>query len=103
MADEEAVPLENDFHVSSDINLDVEGDIRVQGISSDDEDSTTLDEPISVTLVCLFLFFLTAKLHYFFMIIFVSLFSRKQKVRCRDELAKLKIYHTTKNIFCTIL
>ena len=65
MADEEAVPLENDFHVSSDINLDVEGDIRVQGISSDDEDSTTLDEPISVTLVCLFLFFLTAKLHYF--------------------------------------
>jgi len=50
MADEEAVSLENDFHVSSDINLDVEGDIRVQGISSDDEDTTTLDEPISVTL-----------------------------------------------------
>lgn len=55
MAEEEAVPLENDFHVSSDINLDVEGDIRVQGISSDDEDTTTLDEPISVTLVCFIL------------------------------------------------
>jgi len=45
------VPLENDFHVSSDINLDVEGDIRVAGVSSDDEDTTTLDEPISITLV----------------------------------------------------
>ena len=53
MADGEAVPLENDFHVSNDINLDIEGDIRVQGISSDDEDETTLDEPISATLVCI--------------------------------------------------
>jgi len=44
------VPLENDFHVSSDINLEIEGDIRVQGIQSDEEDSTTLDEPISTTL-----------------------------------------------------
>ena len=53
MADEEAVPLENDFHVSNDINLDIEGDIRVPGISSDEEETTTLDEPISVTLVCI--------------------------------------------------
>ena len=55
MADEDVVPLENDFHVSSDINLDIEGDIRVQGIQSDEEDSTTLDEPISTTLVRFFL------------------------------------------------
>lgn len=56
MADQEVVKLENDFHVSSDIDLDVEGDIRVTGgVSSDDEEQTTLDEPISATLVIIFL------------------------------------------------
>lgn len=56
MAGQEAVEgmeFENDFHVSSDINLEVEGDIRVAGVSSDEEDQTTLDEPISTTLVWL--------------------------------------------------
>ena len=51
MADQEEVSLENDFHASSDIDLDLQGDIRVAGVSSDEEDQTTLDEPVSETLV----------------------------------------------------
>ena len=44
---------ENLFHNSElQDDLNIAGDIHVAGISSDEEDISTLDEPISDTLVC---------------------------------------------------
>ncbi|XP_057312814.1 protein YIPF6-like [Hydractinia symbiolongicarpus] len=39
-----------DFHQTEENSVNIEGDIHVAGVSSDDEDASTLDEPISATL-----------------------------------------------------
>ena len=55
MADEIVSSKESEFH---ELNpTAIEGDIHVAGITSDEEEQSTLDEPITQTLVCFFPFF----------------------------------------------
>ena len=44
---------ESEFHHTDNdaSTIEIEGDIHVAGLSSDEEDQSTLDEPISTTLV----------------------------------------------------
>ena len=48
------VSADSEFHESSSNVIDIAGDIHVTGISSDEEEQSTLDEPISKTLVSYF-------------------------------------------------